>query len=163
MTLHGKARKRQVHWGAKLLMSIVLSACSIASSVLGDGEHFSVGIIDKKKQFSYATVTDNVPYGVTVERNRAIGFIPPHAVRIPEQVDFTWQLRGENERHTKRMKLRSQLPPHVLQKIRGSFANDYLMSIDFVVLNDGPAIEWKLAKIIGPSGPFEYPEKGTLR
>lgn len=82
-----------------------------------------------------------------------VGGLGSHA-RVPEEVEFTWRAKGESETHSQRMKLRSQIPAEIIDKlaIRSPVHN---LSIQFIVREGEPSFRWRL--VIIP----EYPETKT--
>lgn len=67
--------------------------------------------------------------------------------KLPEEIELTWQAKGEVQTHTQRIKVRSQIPASVVDKLKIESDSPYVISLKFVVINDQLQLKWQLYKL----------------
>jgi hypothetical protein len=113
------------------------------------GEWHSIGISDMG--LSNGTPLDSLTSGsltgdkkLIVEKIRTFrSGSPAVGVKIPEVIEFTWRLKGEAIDHSKKMALRSTIPPWVLRTLRQR-TPVHSFHIEFFVKNKEPQFRWTL-------------------
>jgi hypothetical protein len=116
------------------------------------GEWHSIGISDMG--LSNGTPLDSLTSGsltgdkkLIVEKIRTfISGSPAVGVKIPEVIEFTWRLKGEAIDHSKKMALRSTIPPWVLRTLRER-TPVHSFNIEFFVKNKEPQFRWTLNEL----------------
>jgi hypothetical protein len=129
-----------------MVLAPYLSGCAIAQS--GNvGERFGIGISQK---FGDA----KLEFGSAISDDKKIIISQPSAfqsygisngVRLPESVEFSWQIKGEKEVHLAKLNVRSSIPVAVLAMLDNDRQNG--MVIELFVRDGRPSFRWTLLKI----------------
>jgi hypothetical protein len=114
------------------------------------GEWHSIGIVDLGKSdgtpldlLAAGTLSDAEKNLIVPEIRMDLSGPPAVGVKIPEVIEFTWRLKGEAIDHSKKMALRSTIPPWVLRTLRQR-TPVHSFHIEFFVKNKEPQFRWTL-------------------
>ena len=117
------------------------------------GEWHSIGIRDigvsngtPLDLLDAGSLTDGDKNLIVPETRMEISGSPAVGVKIPEEIEFTWRLKGENDFHTKKMALRPTIPPWVLRTLRQR-TPVHSFHIEFFVVNNEPQFQWTLVEL----------------
>lgn len=134
--------------GLLMCAFLVLNGCAMAGGQgewLDKSEWFGIGVAGyaSKPELDFAELRDSGGKGIT-SLNSFISFggLGSHA-KVPEEVEFTWKVKGESETHSQKMKLRSQIPAEVIEKLAIK-SPVHRLSIQFIVRGGGPSFRWSL-------------------
>jgi hypothetical protein len=138
----------------------VLFGC--VSVQAGGGERFGIDISSRISQpMLEHGVVISADRTVRVEGvNAGVNYGVSNDRRVPDEVEFIWRAVGEKQSHSEQIKLRSQIPSDVLNKIGGARPM-YYFAIEFFVQDNTPRFRWRLTETSpGQTSGFKEVDRG---
>lgn len=136
----------------------ILNGCALAQG----GERFGIDIssrISQPKLEHGVLISDDKTVRVDGV-NAGVNYGVTNGRKIPNEIEFIWRAVGDKETHSEKIKLRSQIPNEVLNKI-GGVRPMYYFSIEFFVRDNAPRFRWRLtATAPGQTSSFEEVDRG---